>query len=35
MCYNRIVPEEWLKEKGSNKHPEFIKFSGTKVKRRK
>ena len=35
MCYNRIVPEEWLKEKGKNKHPEFIKFSGTKVKRRK
>ena len=35
MCYNRIVPEDWLKEKGKNKHPEFIKFSGTKVKRRK
>ena len=31
---DRIVPEDWLKEKGKNKHPKFIKFSGTKVKRR-
>jgi hypothetical protein len=31
--YDRIIPEEWLKEKGKNKHPKFIKFGGTKVKR--
>jgi len=33
--YDRIIPEDWLKEKGKNKHPKFIKFSGTKIKRRK
>src|SRR6056300_1667398 len=32
--YDRIIPEDWLKEKGKNRHPKFIKFSGTKVKRR-
>ena len=32
--YDRIIPEEWLKEKGKNKHPTFIKFKGTKIKRR-
>ena len=32
--YDRIIPEDWLKEKGKNKHPKFIKFCGTKVKRR-
>ena len=32
--YDRIIPEDWLKEKGKNKHPPFIKFNGTKVKRR-
>jgi hypothetical protein len=32
--YDRIIPEDWLKEKGKNKHPKFIKFTGTKVKRR-
>ena len=32
--YDRIIPEDWLKEKGKNKHPKFIKFMGTKVKRR-
>tara|TARA_R110000796_G_scaffold240299_2_gene361306 strand:- start:438 stop:890 length:453 start_codon:yes stop_codon:yes gene_type:complete len=31
--YNRIIPEVWLKEKGKNKHPEFIKFLGTKLRR--
>ena len=31
--YDRIIPEDWLKEKGSNKHPEFIKFKGTKIRR--
>lgn len=33
--YDRVIPEDWLKEKGKNKHPRFIKFSGTKVKRSK
>jgi hypothetical protein len=32
--YDRIIPEDWLKEKGKNRHPIFIKFKGTKVKRR-
>ena len=32
--YDRIIPEDWLKEKGKNRHSKFIKFSGTKVKRR-
>jgi hypothetical protein len=34
LYYDRIIPEEWLKEKGRNKHPKFIKFNGRKVKRR-
>jgi len=32
--YDRIIPEDWLKEKGNNKHPKFVKFKGGKVKRR-
>lgn len=32
--YDRIIPEDWLKEKGKNRHPSFIKFKGNKVKRR-
>ena len=32
--YDRIIPEEWLKEKGKDKHLDFITFSGTKIKRR-
>ena len=32
--YDRIIPEDWLKEKGKNKHPTFIKFKGAKVKRK-
>ena len=32
--YDRIIPEDWLKEKGKNKHSAFIKYNGTKVKRR-
>ena len=28
--YDRIIPECWLKEKGKNKHPVFIKFVGKK-----
>ena len=31
--YDRIIPEEWLKEKGKDKHPKFIKFSCPKIKR--
>ena len=31
--YDRIIPEDWLKEKGKNKHPTFIKFVGKKVRR--
>ena len=34
LYYDRIIPEEWLKEKGKNKHIKFIKFSGSKIKRR-
>jgi hypothetical protein len=34
LYYDRIIPEDWLKEKGRNKHPKFIKFNGRKVKRR-
>jgi len=30
----RVIPEEWLREKGKNKYPDFIKFNGTKVKRK-
>ena len=33
--YDRIIPEDWLKEKGKNNHPKFIAFSGSKIKRRK
>jgi len=32
--YDRIIPEDWLKEKGKNKHANFIKFIGTKVRRK-
>ena len=32
--YDRIIPEDWIKEKGKNKHPKFVKFSGSKVKRK-
>ena len=30
--YDRIIPEDWLKEKGKNKHPKFISFKGEKKK---
>ena len=32
--YDRIIPEDWLKEKGKNTHPSFIEFRLKKVKRR-
>jgi len=31
--YDRIIPEDWLKEKGKNKHPKFIRFSTAKIRR--
>ena len=31
--YDRIIPEDWIKEKGKNKHPNFIKFTKKKVRR--
>jgi len=34
VYYDRIIPEEWLKERGKNTHPTLIKFRGTKIKRR-
>ena len=27
---NRVIPEDWVKEKGKNKHKKFICFTGTK-----
>jgi len=33
--YDRIIPEDWLKEKGKNKHLSFITFTGTKIRRNK
>ena len=33
--YDRIIPEEWLKEKGKNDYPDFIPFPGNKITRRK
>tara|TARA_R110000823_G_scaffold6837_1_gene25559 strand:- start:268 stop:723 length:456 start_codon:yes stop_codon:yes gene_type:complete len=32
--YDRIIPEDWLKEKGKNNHLKFIEFAGTKVRRK-
>ena len=32
--YDRIIPEEWIKEKGRKKYPKLIKFRGNKIKRR-
>ena len=31
--YDRIIPEDWLKEKGKNNHPSILKFTCTKVRR--
>ena len=31
--YDRIIPEDWLKEKGKNTQPKFIKFTTKKVRR--
>ena len=33
--YDRVIPEDWLKEKGKNKHPKIIKFTGKKIRRLK
>ncbi len=32
--YDRIIPEDWLKEKGKDKHPAFISHPKSTVKRR-
>ena len=32
--HDRIIPEDWLKERKKKPHPEFIKFSGKKIIRR-
>ena len=32
--YDRIIPEDWLKEKGKNNHQKFIGFIGTKIRRK-
>ena len=34
LYYDRIIPKDWLKERGKNKHPTLIKFRGAKIKRR-
>ena len=34
LYHDRIIPEEWIKKKGKKKHPTFITFKGTKIKRR-
>ena len=34
LYHDRIIPEEWTKKKGKKKHPTFITFKGTKIKRR-
>jgi hypothetical protein len=31
--YDRIIPQEWIKEKGKDTHPDLIKFSFPKIKR--
>jgi len=31
---DRVIPEEWLKEKGVDKHPDLIEFPYNKIKRR-
>ena len=33
-CYDRVIPEGWLKERKKKPHPEFIAFSGKKIIRR-
>tara|TARA_R110000803_G_scaffold102310_3_gene170382 strand:- start:998 stop:1486 length:489 start_codon:yes stop_codon:yes gene_type:complete len=34
LYYDRIIPEDWLNEKGKNTHPPLIKFNGDKIVRR-
>ena len=33
--YDRIIPEDWIQEKGKNKHSKFIPFPYNKIQRRK
>jgi hypothetical protein len=32
--YDRIIPEDWIKEKGKDNHPIFIHHKNSTVKRR-
>ena len=32
--YDRIIPEDWVKEKGKDNHPIFIRHKNSTVKRR-
>lgn len=34
LYHDRIIPEEWLHEKGNDKHPPLIQFPLKKIKRR-
>ena len=34
MYADRVIPEEWLKEKGRDNHPDFVEFPYDKIKRR-
>jgi len=34
MYADRVIPEEWLKEKGKDSHPDFVEFPYDKIKRR-
>ena len=34
LFYDRIIPEEWLNEKGKDMHPDLIHFPYKKVKRK-
>jgi hypothetical protein len=31
--FDRIIPEDWLKEKGVSNHPKFIKYKNKKIRR--
>jgi hypothetical protein len=31
---DRVIPEEWLNEKGKDNHPDLVEFPYDKIKRR-
>jgi len=33
LYYDRIIPEDWLKEKGKSKYPKLIKYKYKKIRR--